>query len=174
MEPSMRTNEPRSGNRYALRSVPSSTWINRKELTMLDGKVTISRRSDNFIHLQIQDVNSRATFVQLLMTPEDFGNAVTGLSAQPAKMRVMGLSTVGKYKVTELREVLCPLSYSAKKEDLRKWIEDNHSEEGWEISAPLNSQGDVLYVDGMTHLRYTVYKFVDLSTTKNEEADDDV
>ena len=58
----------------------------------MKGKLNISRTSNNSgdpktIHIEIIDDISRIHFVDLWMTPEDFGQAVTGLSMQPCEFR---------------------------------------------------------------------------------------
>lgn len=50
----------------------------------LPGRVSIVRRSDGKILLQVEDEKSGSHVMEALMDPRDFGNAVTGLSVQPA------------------------------------------------------------------------------------------
>ena len=66
----------------------------------IKANVSISRRygarNGDTISISIEDASSGIQFVDIEMTPEDFGLAVTGLSSMPATGEVRGLDNVGK------------------------------------------------------------------------------
>lgn len=129
-------------------------------IKQIKAAVTISRVSDGTIRLRVEDSESRIEFVELSMSPADFANAITGLACQPAVGGVRGLEYVGKTKVTEARQVECPLG-TFDKEKLSAWLESNCQEEGWLLSSYLGSQSSVVRADDKTTLNYSVTKYVD-------------
>jgi hypothetical protein len=76
----------------------------------LKGMVTICRRScsgeDATIALEITDDTSGGRLVDLVMSPEAFGNAVTGLGAQPCKYNLGRVELAGK--IREAKEEFVP------------------------------------------------------------------
>jgi hypothetical protein len=130
-------------------------------------KLSISRPSygdgRRKINLTIQDDASRVQFVDLEINLEHMMEALTGLSHCPCEVEVRGLAYVGKTKVTERREIVCPLK-SCKTEDLRRWLVENAQEDGWILDSYLGSQGSTASHSEGTLLRYNVYKFVATQT----------
>lgn len=125
----------------------------------LAGKLTISRRSDDRIFIQIRDEASRNKFVEVEVTPELFGMAVTGLGEVDCSFEVSGLGVVGMQKQTESRRAVCPLK-SYDRDQLRAWLRENCAEDGWHIDAYLGSQGSVVSTDEGSILKYSVYRYV--------------
>lgn len=125
----------------------------------LAGKLTISRRSDDMIYLQVRDDASRRRFVEVAITPEAFAMSVTGLSEVACEISVDGLSVVGMQKQAEKRSVLCPLM-TYDRDMLRHWLLSNCIEDGWHIDAYLGSQGAVTHHDDGVVLNYSVYRYV--------------
>ena len=127
-------------------------------------QVTITRNSNDEVSIQVIDDLSHAKFLDIRMTLEGFALAVTGLGHVQAPAFIRGLENVGRKKVSEDRVVVCPLnSYTHNREELSNWIRENCKEEGWEIDAPLNSQGSVTRTgDGRAQLRYRVFRFEDV------------
>lgn len=126
----------------------------------MKAEVTISRCSDGTIRLYIGDKASSIDFVEVSMTPEAFGNAITGLGCQEASMEVRGMQWVGKRRITEPRRIVSGIdSYDRAKQ--QAWLEANAQEEGWIVSTYLGSQRSITQVDGKTVLNYTVTKYVD-------------
>lgn len=127
----------------------------------MNGTITISKRSDDKICVSIRDCASSIHFTDALMSLEDFAAAITGLAERPVELRVNGLEFVGKRKVSENREVSCPIDVYDR-DVLSDWIEKNCQEEGWMVDSSLMSQGSVYRVSsGNTMLRYRVVKYVD-------------
>jgi len=125
----------------------------------MKAKVTISRCSDDTIRISFEDVASGIKFAEVSMTPEAFGNAVTGFSNQDANLEVRGLAFVGKQRITESRQIECPVdSYDRKV--LESWLRENAQEDGWLVSTYLGSQSSIKRKDGRTILNYTVTKYV--------------
>lgn len=125
----------------------------------MKAKVSISHSSDGFIRIRIRDESSRIEFAEIALTPEHFGNAVTGLSEQDGELEVRGLEWVGKTVVTENREIECPLS-SYNRGELEEWLRENGQEEGWLLGTYLGSQSSVGWKGDKTILRYSVTKYV--------------
>jgi len=130
---------------------------------MIPGTVSIGRVSDGLIRIEIRDELSRARFVEASMSPEAFANAVTGLAAQDAELEVRGLEYVGKRKVTEQRQIVCPLEWRARHE-YEQWLIENAPVDGWILDTYLGAQDSVKSSDdGGCILRYSVYKYVEES-----------
>lgn len=125
----------------------------------LAGKLTVSRRSDEMIYLQVRDDASRRNFVEVGVTPEAFAMAVTGLSEVACEISVDGLSVVGMEKQAEKRSVRCPMK-TCDRAALRDWLVSNCAEDGWHIDAHLGSQGSVVHHDDGVVLNYSVYRYV--------------
>lgn len=128
--------------------------------TKLPAKVTITRDSNNMIRIRIRDDASRVDFATAEMTVEAFGFAVTGLSGLPAEVTVAGLEFIGKTKVAEQRIAGCPLN-TYDKTELQAWLVANAQEAGWQLDTYLGSQNSVSRREGVTLLRYSVYKYVE-------------
>jgi hypothetical protein len=124
------------------------------------GELGINRSSNGFIYIRIEDSNSRAKFVELKLTCEQFAEAVTGLHTCDVEMTVSHLDRVGKRRVRESRSVVCPLD-SWKREVQQAWLVENCQEEGWILDAFLGSQTSTKSVDGGTRLNYAVFKYID-------------
>lgn len=128
---------------------------------IIKGEILCARTNQNKIHIEVQCSSSRAKFLDIELTPEQFGQLVTGLHLSDITLKVDKLDIVGKKKVAETRSVECPLD-SISRESKEKWIIDNCQEEGWTVSPYLGSQSSVKYVDDKTILNYHVYKYIDI------------
>ena len=128
---------------------------------MIPGTVSICRVSDGTIRIAIKDGLSRATFVEAIMTPEAFGNAVTGLAEQDAELEVRGLQYVGKRKITEKRQINCPLSAWSERTKLSLWLFNHAQEDGWILNTSLGAQDSVRRTAHDCVLHYSVYKYVE-------------
>lgn len=125
----------------------------------MKAKVTISRGSDGKVRISFEDTVSHIEFATVALSVEAFGHAVTGLSMQEGELEVHGLEFVGKRRVTEQRQIVCPLkTYNTS--ELQAWLTDNAQEEGWLLSTYLGSQSSMSSVDGGTLLRYSVTKYI--------------
>ena len=75
----------------------------------LPGKVTISRTTSSVgpdtIRIEIVDQGSGISFVNAIMSLEDFARAVTGYGWQPAELEVRGLERVGMILETKTEQV---------------------------------------------------------------------
>lgn len=124
------------------------------------GRLTIARRSDGLICMRVEDAASRTEFLEMELTPEVLGNAITSLAYQPVVFRMMGLEHIGKRRVIESRTIVCPLD-TYKRDVLEAWLEENGQEEGWLLSSYLGSQSSIRHTDEGTILNYSVVKYVD-------------
>lgn len=125
----------------------------------MKAKVTISRGSDDKVRISFEDAASHIEFATVSLSPEAFGHAVTGLSMQEGELEVRGLEFVGRRRITERRQIVCPIK-SYDKSVLTAWLNENAQEEGWLLSTYLGSQSSVSHVEGGTLLRYSVTKYV--------------
>jgi len=125
------------------------------------GEIGITRNSNGFVYIRIEDSSSHSQFVELKLTLEQFAEAVTGLHTSDVEMTVRNLDRVGKRRVREERSVVCPLN-TYKKEEIRQWMADHCQEEGWVVDDYLGSQNSVKSVDGGTLLKYAVTKYVEV------------
>lgn len=129
----------------------------------LSGGLTISRRSDDRIYIQILDTSSKSKFVQASVSPERFAMAVTGLSEVECVLDVRDLHLVGMKKVAEARTVECPLE-TFDRDELGAWLVQNCSEDGWIINASLRSQNSVVRDGDKRVLNYSVHRYVDAAS----------
>jgi len=124
-------------------------------------EVSISRRSDNVIVVSVTDSGSRARFLEIEFTFDQFAQAVTGLHTSGVDASVNAMDFVGKKKVRESRKAVCPV-LDHRKDSYVAWLQDNAQESGWTIDSYLGSQGSVRYnQDGTVTLNYSVFKHVD-------------
>jgi hypothetical protein len=121
---------------------------------------SIVRSSDDMIRIELQDEASGARFVEVRLTFEEFALAVTGCHVSDVDTTVAGLANVGKVRVRETRELLCPLT-SYNTDILEEWLVKNAQEDGWIVDPYLGSQTSKKYVDKGVLLRYSVHKFID-------------
>lgn len=132
-------------------------FIKRNELK---AKVTISRNSNDEVYIFIKDVASGSVFAEVCMSVENYGYLVTGLAAQEGELRVRDLEFVGKKKIIEQRQKVCPLdTYS--RPILEEWLKNNAKEEGWTVNTYLGGQKSICEYNGSKLLHYSVYKYVD-------------
>lgn len=125
----------------------------------INTKITISKNSNDEIHIRVKDTVSNIEFVDIAMSLADFAASITGLAMIDTATDVRGLEHVGKHKVVEQRTVVAPrMGYD--RNDMKKWLNENCQEEGWIINDYLGSQGSIQSVDEGTLLRYWVYKYV--------------
>lgn len=129
----------------------------------MKGQLSISRvtstQEDAFIYISIEDAVSHIEFLTIKMSIEEYGNAISGLAVRPIEFEVHGLEYVGMKCVTEKRSIRCPFK-THRREDYRKWLEENAQEDGWVVSTYLGSQNSVVRDANGTTLNYTVTKFV--------------
>lgn len=131
----------------------------------MNGKITISRASDDRVYIRIEDSTSGVEFVEVSMSLAAFGSAVTGHGCQDVLLKVRGLGFVGKTRVTEKRSIDCPLR-SYDRGELTNWLKENAQEEGWLLDTYLGSQSSIGYHNGKTRLNYSVTKYVEAEARK--------
>lgn len=127
---------------------------------VINGQIQITRCNHNKIHIEVQCSESLAHFLAIELTTDEFAMLVTGCHQSDIKMEVRGLDKVGKKRVREERQVLCPHK-NLYRDDLSKWLSDNCQEEGWVLNTYLGSQTSVKSVDNGQLLNYSVCKWVD-------------
>jgi len=57
---------------------------------------TRSNERDDFIQMRLRDVGSGSTVIEIQMTVEDFGLAITGLGGTPCAFNLLDVERVGK------------------------------------------------------------------------------
>lgn len=110
--------------------------------------------------IEVTDKSSNIRFLNLEVPLADFMKALTGQFISEVVGEVIGLSEVGKTRVTEPRQIVCPLK-TYKRNELEKWLEENAQEEGWIIDTYLGSQNSTSSHQDGTLLHYRVRKFVE-------------
>ena len=127
----------------------------------IKARLSISRDSSGVIRVRIRDDASRNEFVDLKISPESFGLAITGLSEVECEATISKIETVGMKKIQEKRRVACPIdSYNRAK--LERWLKENCQEPGWSVVTYLGSQGSVVRdQSGKTFLNYSVVRYVE-------------
>lgn len=128
---------------------------------VINGQMQITRCNHNKIHIEVQCSESLAHFLAIELTTDEFAMLVTGCHQSDIKMEVRGLDKVGKRRIREDRQVLCPLK-NLYRDDLSKWLDEHCQEEGWILSTYLGSQTSVKQVDNGQLLNYSVCKWVDI------------
>jgi len=133
------------------------------------GHVTISRvcssKDEDVIRISFRDEISRTVFAEATLSPSDFAKAITGLSEVESNISVYQLETVGKKKVVEQREVVCPF-YSNNNDKYKEWLIDNAQEEGYTLDTNLRSKDSVTLLYNKVEdkhqalLHYRVIKYV--------------
>lgn len=126
---------------------------------MSAGRLSISRISsnaperDNMISITVEDKASGIGFVNVLITPEQFAMALTGLSSCECELELRGLQHVGKKR--ETKQLILHVSFDrfARKEDREVKLREaaaQYEVEGWMVNPyfTLNSQGGAKYVQG--------------------------
>jgi hypothetical protein len=110
--------------------------------------------------IEVTDRASHIRFLSLEVPLASFMKAITGQFLSEIQGSVMGLEEVGKTRVTETRQIVCPLK-TYKREEMREWLEANAQEAGWIIDSYLGSQGSVTSHPEGSLLSYRVHKFVE-------------
>lgn len=125
-----------------------------------EGRITLTRNTQDIVTIRIQDDNSRQQITEVSMTLENFALLMTGLSEVECQHETAeDVSNIGKTKVIESRNIVAPfLGYG--KEAYIEWLENNGQEEGWTVSLYLGSQRSIMFKDDNVTLNYNVYKYI--------------
>lgn len=127
---------------------------------MIQGEMHIGRTSHGMIHIEIKDETSGVKFLNMEIALEQFAMLITGAVQSHLPMAVKGLGIVGKQKIREVRQIVCPLD-SYHKPKLEAWLIENAQEDGWILNHQLGSQSSVKSVGNESILSYSVHKYVD-------------
>ena len=99
------------------------------------GQISIGRVSSNkepysYISIQVVDSKSHTTFLQVAMSLEALGNAITGMSFQPCKFELYG-TNVGK--THEHKTVFVPCdTRNIKTDDAKQKVLAPYEVDGWQ------------------------------------------
>ena len=127
----------------------------------IKARISISRDSSGVIRMRIRDDASRNEFVDLKISAESFGLAITGLSETECEATISKIETVGMTKIRERRRSACPL-HTYNKITLENWLKENCQEPGWTLDTYIGSQESVIRdKDGNLFLNYSVVKYVE-------------
>ena len=125
--------------------------------------LSISRNSKDLVGIRVKCDSSRATFLELELTLEQYAQVITGLSEVEVEGVTRGLAYVGKTKIVERRSVELPDGlYNYSKEPVVEYLKEHHQEEGWIQDLYLGSQGSIT-LDQKTKkytANYAVYRYV--------------
>lgn len=108
----------------------------------MKGNITISRvqgGSDDYINIQIEDEVSRTRFLEVQLTPETLGLALTGLAAQDCEFKTRNLERVGLKRQTKQVEISRPennkeLDLLLKPLEINGWVanyDDAYNDHRW-------------------------------------------
>lgn len=129
----------------------------------LPGRVTISRPvygdGKEVISIQVRDVNSRTTFVEVEIPLENFSKAITGLAETECDFKVHHLDRVGKKKVTKSLDIPMPYESRFCKETAAK-LAMELSPYGYTPSLHFDSKGSFYELHGKPYARTTATKWV--------------
>lgn len=108
--------------------------------------VSISRDSNDVVHIRIKDKNSCSEFVDVSMTLEEWALASTGLVTD-SNASVRGLDRVGKTRIVEECTTVSGVD-SYKREEHEQWLKENCQREGWILNPYLGSQRSITRSSG--------------------------
>ena len=132
-----------------------------------DVSVTCSRDSNDRFTMRVRDVGAVNAAIEITMTPQQFAYMISSMVVD-AKATIMRPELFGKVRISESREVECPISSSAGRETLKQWLIDNRQENGWELDAYLGSQTSVKPTGSNSCiLRYRVMRWKEKSFLDN-------
>lgn len=137
----------------------------------IKARISISRDSSGVIRMRIRDDASRNEFVDLKISAESFGLAITGLSETECEATISKIEIVGMTKIQEKRRAACPIN-TYDKTVLERWLKENCQEPGWSLVTYLGSQGSVVRDQaGNLFLNYSVVKYVKQSPKGGNQND---
>lgn len=117
------------------------------------------------IRMHIEDQSSRAKFLTIEFTLEQFANVLTGVVTDGVPAVVRGLENVGKRRVSEPRtfELGPERSHISDRAALAQILRDEAQEPGWTLDTYLGSQNSITTntATGGKTLHYRVYRFED-------------
>ncbi len=129
----------------------------------IKAKITISKTSGGSdgptVAVTLTDDLSGISFFRGEMSLHNYAECITGLGNVEIDAEVRGLEYVGMKRVTESREIECPL-LDYKRDVLSRWLSDNAQEEGWLVNSYLGGQGQVIRERDKTILRYHATKYI--------------
>jgi hypothetical protein len=134
----------------------------------MEGKITISRDSNDRIGIQIHDEASGIRFVEFKMSLEAFAQAITGLARVSGELQLRGLENVGKRLEIQRREAMCP-DLGFDKQRYLTWLAENAAEPGWEIDYYLGSQGSIARNGDAVTLNYTVRRYLPVENRRTPD-----
>ena len=129
-----------------------------------------TRGAERFIQMRLEDEGSRCVVIDIRMTMEDFGNAITGLGNTPCKFQLLGVKQVGKRVEHKAVEVFVPDGTSdTRSERIRVavvayekdgWRGDDNDAQNWHRAARSENRGT------WYNVQYT--RFVDIEEDDSE------
>jgi hypothetical protein len=155
---------------------PTDKWYPMK------GTVSISRTTggstDSSVRISVRDELSGIEFVEIELSVEAFGSAITGLSSVKGRMLVNGLKHVGKKHERTTAKIEIPKELYSNRPKIKKWLEENAQREGWILSTYLGSQNSIVadYKEDKHYANISYHRYVDPGPThgKNPEDHDQV
>jgi len=125
----------------------------------IEGKLTISKASNDVVRIQFKDCNSVTRFATAELSLEQYAQAITGLSEIPCMIEISNLQNVGLRRISDTLEfeLEAQNSYSRNLhiEQLLRCVPD-----GWKTTDELSSQNSFFEKDGKRWARATINKWV--------------
>lgn len=134
------------------------------------GFITISRilsnREDDTISITVIDAVSRCEFVEILVSVEDFGFAITGRSEVDCKVEFREKAPLGKRRETKVELIPEPKEYKEKPEEYVPLLAP-FEVEGWkgQVDTLYNSHNSATGPNGESMRRVTFVRYVDQEET---------
>lgn len=152
----------------------------RMPVKKLTGKISIARTRNDAIWIRVEDEISQMRVIEVEMTPEVFGNVVTGLGYQPCEFDfndsgLVGMKAENKTEIVTLPPGESPYGMSEGRE---REILSPYCVDGWRprwgdlsnghnIVRPKKGEKD----DGVTRMAVVFFRHVDPMTGKPVEAE---
>lgn len=131
----------------------------------MKGKIDISRltygNGDEFIEIKVRDDSSKAKFITVKITFEQFTRALMGLSHTPCEFTVQHLERVGK------RRESMPIVFNLNRissdsyKTVAKRLLPIHVPKGWIADNSFSSQDSIVRSDGKATARTNAYRWVE-------------
>lgn len=97
-----------------------------------NGKISIERfsGSESGVSIQLEDESSSTSVVNIVLTPEQFGEALSGLSGVDCIYELSSLKYVGKKREHKIENIPCKNPHEIKDDEVASILSD-YEVDGW-------------------------------------------
>lgn len=124
------------------------------------------------VWLEVEDFDSRETFVRVELTPQQFVDAMARLACVPCKATVGGLGHIGKYHECKDFDFVIPEKVAddwKNRQRIAAEIAARECPDGWTAEEYFGSQDSFFSKDGKNYARCTIRRWVDAPTPIRKE-----